>query len=96
MSAVNGCFQGEGVIEKESSGLYFEDGNDIGGGTCNVYLYTDHIDATISRLVTLVHAGRLPRDLRIGVAMYKNSRHTDWTYRVAYPATLIKFDLAGG
>jgi hypothetical protein len=96
MNAVNNCLRPEGVIERESGGLYFEDGNDVGSGTCNVYLYTDQIDQTVGRLVGLARAGRLPTDLRIGVAVYKDNERKDWTYRVAYPATLAKFDLDGG
>ncbi len=96
IGAANRCLQFERRIEQESGGLYFEDGNDIGSGTCNVYLYTDQIDETVARLVSMARSGRLPSDLRIGVAVYKDAARTDWTYRVAYPPTLTRFDLSGG
>lgn len=95
-SAVDRCLHAESVIEKESGGVYFEDGNDIGGGMCNIYLYTNRVDETVARLVGLTRAHRLPSDLRVGVAVYKNSERSDWTYRVAYPSTLARFDLLGG
>jgi hypothetical protein len=93
IGAVNSCLGPEREIGRASGGLYFEDGNDIGSGNCNIYLYTDRVDETVRRFISLAKAGNLPKDLRIGVAVYTNVRRTDWTYRVAYPSTLARFDL---
>jgi len=65
---------------------------DVGGGKCNIYLYTDKPSETVARLAALERGGLLPIGLRIGVANYKNSAHTDWTYTPAYPADLNRFD----
>lgn len=48
---------------------------------------------TVSKLIDMEQKGMLPRGLRIGVAQYTNKERTDWTYRVAYPDDLAKFEL---
>ncbi|WP_293906625.1 hypothetical protein [Phenylobacterium sp.] len=84
-------FAAESQIAKASEGLYFEDGNDVGGGYFNVYLYTDHVPETVAHLIDMERAGKVPRNLRIGVAVYKGGDRSDWTYRPAHPATLTLF-----
>jgi hypothetical protein len=86
-------FRVESAIERAAEGLYFEDGNDIGSGTFNVFIYTDQVDRTVARLIDLERSGKVPVGLRIGVAQYKNKERTDWTYSVAYPPTLTNFEL---
>jgi len=78
--------------EAETLG-YISDGNDIGGGVINFYLYTDtsHVNDLIPKLVALQNQGTLPAGMRIGVAVYKDSSRKDWTYRPAYPAQLKSF-----
>jgi hypothetical protein len=87
-----GCIPAEQAISRQAGELYFDDGNDVGGGKCNVYLYTDKPNETVARLAAMESAGLLPSGIRVGVARYKNSTHTDWTYAPAYPANLKRFD----
>jgi hypothetical protein len=70
----------------------FEHGNDLGGGAYNIYLYTQNVPETVKLLITLEQTRHLPRGLQIGIAKYKDNRHTD--YVPAYPATLKIFDIA--
>ena len=86
-------FKAERAIEKESGGAYFEDGNDVGGGAFNVYLYTDKVDATVAQLIALEHQGKIAAGLRIGVAQYTDAQRKDWTYKAYYPAGLTRFDI---
>lgn len=83
----------EQVIDGACNETCFDDGNDVGSGTFNVYLYTQDVSATVRLLVSLESAGRIPPGLRIGVAQYKDGQRRDWTYRAAYPAWLTSFDL---
>ncbi len=71
------------------------DGNDVGGGTANFYLYADdkHADKVVQEIVDMQKKGQLPGGMRIGVAVYKDSARKDWIYRVAYPSTLKHFDI---
>ena len=71
--------------------LYSENGNDSGGGPFNVYLVSRKVDQAVARLVALERAGRLPAGMRIGVAVYIDKAHTDWTYRGVYPPGLAYF-----
>jgi hypothetical protein len=75
--------------------ICFVDGNDLGSGTRNLYLYTQPKDVrkTINLLIELEGAKRLPGNMRIGIAEYKNEKHSDWTYRPAYPAGLKQFSI---
>jgi hypothetical protein len=72
------------------------DGNDIGSGTYNLYLYTQDVPETVRRLVELEQAHRIPPGLGIGVAKYKDSQRKDWTYEPVYPPTLKYFDISYG
>lgn len=72
----------------------FAHGNDLGGGAYNIYLYTQDVPETVKLLIRLEQARRLPRGLQIGIAKYKDNRHTDWSYTPAYPATLKIFAIA--
>ena len=71
--------------------LYSENGNDPAGGLFNVYLESSRVDQTVTRLVSLERAGRLPPGMRIGVAVYRDKAHADWTYRAVYPRSLTYF-----
>ncbi len=86
-------FQAERAIEGASRGVYFEDGNDAGGGTFNVYLFTDRVGATAAQLIALEREGKIPAGLRIGVAQYTDPQRKDWTYKAYYPAGLARFDV---
>jgi len=68
----------------------FDDGNDVGGGAYNIYVYTQDVPETVKLLVRLEQTRRLPRGLRIGI------RRTDRTYTPAYPSTLKAFDISYG
>lgn len=71
------------------------DGNDIGSGTTNFYLYAADpaIDGVVRRLIAMEAEHALPPDMRIGVAVYKDAARKDWTYRPAHPAGLKSFDI---
>jgi hypothetical protein len=87
-------FRAESVIDRASEGLYVEDGNDVGGGVFNVFLYTERVDDTVARLVALERSGKLPSGLRVGVARYKDPEHTDWDFIPRHPFDLKHFDLS--
>jgi hypothetical protein len=89
--ALNRCLHAERVVERASGDIYFEDGNDVGGGLCNVYLYTSDIDATVGRVIALENSGKIPVGVQIGVAIYKDRALKDWTYKPAYPRGLKSF-----
>jgi hypothetical protein len=91
--ALNRYFQSERAVEKASGGLYFEDGNDVGGGLFNVYLYTSDVEGTVGRVVALENAGRIPAGVQIGVAVYKDGSRNNWSYRPAYPDGLKSFSV---
>jgi len=84
---------GESRIENACSDVCFLDGNDIGSGTYNVYLYTRNVSETVSRMVRLQAAGKLTPGMRIAVAEYKDKQHRDWSYRPVYPPGLKSFAL---
>jgi hypothetical protein len=86
-------FRAEEAIEKASDGLYFEDGNDVGGRTFNVFIYTDRVDDSVARLIQLERSGKLPPGLRIGVAQYRDREHKDWDYKAYHPAGVTRFAL---
>jgi hypothetical protein len=94
--SVDALFHAEDELDRASGDLYFEDGNDIGGGTFNVYLYTQRIDATVQKIIELERLGRIPAGARIGVAQYSNAQRTDWTYKPVWPAGLKSFDITYG
>ena len=83
----------ERAINRICEDVCFDDGNDVGSGTFNVYLYTQDVAATVRLLTDLESAGSIPSGLRIGVAQYKDRQRRDWTYKGVYPAGLKSFDL---
>jgi hypothetical protein len=83
-------------IDSACETVCFLDGNDIGSGTYNVYLYTDNTSETVKRIVALEQSCRIPPGLRIGVAKYKDSAHKDWTYEAVYPRGLKHFEVFYG
>lgn len=85
-------FRTEWTIENACRDTCFDDGNDVGSGTVNVYLYTQDVPSTVRMLVGLENAGKVPGALRIGVAWYKDARR-DWTYEGVYPKGLKTFEL---
>ncbi len=74
---------------------YDSDGNDIGSGTVNFYLYASDatVDGVVRHLIAMEAQHQLPPEMRIGVAVYKDVARKDWTYRAAYPASLKNFDI---
>ncbi|HEY1707632.1 MAG TPA: hypothetical protein VGG10_05165 [Rhizomicrobium sp.] len=83
----------ENRIDQACGELCDLDGNDIGSGTYNLYLYTENVSATVKLLVQLEKSGRIHNGLRIGVAKYLDKRHQNWTYEAVYPPALKAFDL---
>ncbi len=83
----------EQAIDSACQQTCFDDGNDVGGGTFNVYLYTEDIPATVRLLTNLEKADVIPPGLRVGVGQYRDKQRRDWTYKVAYPNGLKSFDL---
>jgi hypothetical protein len=81
--------------DRAAQGGYESDGNDIGSGTMNFYLYASDaaVNDVVRRLVAMEAGHELPPDMRIGVAIYKDKARKDWTYRAAYPAGLKTFDI---
>src|SRR2546423_15276374 len=70
----------ENRVDRACRDNCFLDGNDIGSGTYNLYLYTGDVAATVKVLVELERANRLPAGLRIGGAKYTDAEHRNWTY----------------
>ncbi|MDR3525669.1 MAG: hypothetical protein P4L57_00200 [Rhizomicrobium sp.] len=89
-------FDAENRLENESSGLYIVDGNDIGGGTFNVFIYADdaQVDVVVHKLIAM--HDQLPNGMRIGVAVYKDAQRKDWTFRPVYPDGLREFYITYG
>lgn len=83
----------ESRIDRMCGDLCYLDGNDIGSGTYNLYLYTGDVTITVKRLIDLQQSRKIPPGMRVAVAKYKNRDHTDWTYEPVYPQTLKHFDL---
>lgn len=77
---------------------YLSDGNDVGGGTTNFFLYADdkRVDEVVQSVVALEHQKQLPDGMQIGVAVYKDAARKDWTFRAVHPAGLQSFDLTYG
>ena len=89
-------FDIQGVFDDHAGQYgYDSDGNDVGGGLTNFFLYAE--DARVADVVRDVIAMRngklLPDGMRIGVAVYKDVARKDWTFRPAYPAGLKSFDI---
>jgi len=64
----------EDALESVSSGRFIVDGHDVGGGTVNVSLYADdsNVDAAIALVIRLFEQGKLPKEMRIGRAIYED------------------------
>ena len=89
-------FRLQGVFDdRADQGGYFSDGNDVGGGTQNFYLYADdsRVDSVVHFVIGMQQEKQLPDGMRIGVAAYKDAKRKDWTYRAVYPSTLKHFDI---
>lgn len=85
--------QTEEAIGNACSNVCFGDGNDMGGGAFNVYLYTRDVPATVRLLERLEKSGNIPDGLRIGVAHYKDKSRRDWSYVGVFPRGLKVFNL---
>ena len=89
-------FRVQGALDDhaQQSG-YDSDGNDVGSGTTNFYLYADdkRVDAVVQELISMQKQKLLPDGMRIGVAEYKDAKRKDWSYRPVYPVTLKHFDI---
>lgn len=85
----------EDAIEQACGDLCLVDGHDLGSGTANVFLYApdEDVDRAVARVADLVHAGRLPKEVRIGVAEYLDPERTEWKFRPAFPPGLGFFDI---
>lgn len=83
----------ENRVDRACGNVCTLDGNDIGSGTYNLYLYTNNVSATVKLLVELENSGRIRHGLRIGAAKYTDKSHRDWTYQAMYPAWLKTFDV---
>jgi hypothetical protein len=92
LGASEGCIPTDLAIDRRSDKLYSDSGNDVGGGKCNIYLYTSRPAETVARLAAMERDGILPVGMRVGLAHYTNAAHTEWTYTPAYPAELKRFD----
>jgi hypothetical protein len=89
-------FRLQSVLDDHAAqGGYRSDGNDVGGGVVNFYLYADdaRVDAVVRNVVAMRTQNLLPDGMQIGVAVYKDAKRKDWSYRPAYPKTLKKFDI---
>jgi hypothetical protein len=93
LTQLSGNFRLESTLENESQGLYEVDGNDIGSGTYNIFLYAVDPDLAVQRVIKIFENGRLRPGIRIGVAQYTNEDRTDWVYRAAYPPELENFEI---
>ncbi|MFZ1991108.1 MAG: hypothetical protein WAW96_15215 [Alphaproteobacteria bacterium] len=80
-------------IAKACHTLCFVDGNDVGSGTCNIYVYAGDVQSTVNLLIALEHKKQLPTKMRIGVAHYTDAGHKNWTYEAVYPAGSRQFSL---
>jgi hypothetical protein len=74
---------------------YDSDGNDVGSGTTNFYFYADdkQVNSVVQDLIAMRTQNLVPDGMRIGVAVYKNEKRDDWTYRAVYPPSLKNFDI---
>lgn len=89
-------FQVQHILDdRAQQGGYNSDGNDVGSGTTNFYLYADdkRVDAVVRELITMQQQKLLPDGMQVGIAEYKDANRKDWSYRPAYPATLKHFDI---
>ena len=77
---------------------YDSDGNDVGSGTTNFFLYAEdgRVDAVVQSVVLMHQQMLLPDGMRIGVAVYEDADRSNWHFRAAYPADLADFDITYG
>jgi hypothetical protein len=80
------------LLDAASLGLYVVDSFDLGGGTMNIFLYSDDPERAAKRVVEIFEQGMLPQGMRIGIANSKGEQGTR-TYRPVYPADLNAFRL---
>jgi hypothetical protein len=85
----------ESILEAHENDLYFVDGNDVGSGTINFFLYArdENVDATVNAVVRLYEQKLLPDGMRVGVAAYKNEARSDWDFRPVFPVGLEQFNI---
>jgi len=89
-------FRVQATLDNRAQRLgYDSDGNDIGSGTVNFYLYSpdENVDGVVRDLVAMEKQQQLPPGMQIGVAIYKDTARKDWAYRAAYPTGLKNFDI---
>ncbi len=89
-------FHLQSVLDDEAGRVgYVSDGNDIGSGTTNFYLYAEdaHVDSVVKELIDMQRRKLLPAGMRIGVAIYKDAKRREWDYRPVYPKGLTQFDI---
>ena len=89
-------FRLQGVFDdRADQGGYFSDGNDVGSGTQNFYLYADdnRVDSVVQFVIAMERDKQVPDGMRIGVAVYKDAKRKDWAYRAVYPSTLTHFNI---
>lgn len=80
-------------LYKQSQDAYVVDSFDLGGGTMNVFLYTDDPDKAVRRVVEIFDQGLLPQGMRIGVADTQGTEQSTRTYHPVYPPSLAEFKL---
>jgi len=86
-------FVWENRIDSACGALCNFDGNEIGQGKVNLFLYTEDVPGTVKMLVNLESAGKLPAGMQVGVARYKDKARKDWDYISVYPKGSHHFDL---
>jgi len=81
------------LLYKQSQDAYVVDSFDLGGGTMNVFLYTDDPGKAVRRVVEIFNQGLLPKGMRIGVADTQGTEQSTRTYHPVYPPSLAEFKL---
>jgi hypothetical protein len=72
--------------------LYVVDSFDLGGGTMDIFLYSNDPERAARRVVDIFEQGMLPKGMRIGIANSRGDQGTR-TYRPVYPPDLNVFRL---
>ena len=80
------------LLDARSQGLYVVDSFDLGGGTMNIFLYSDDPERAARRVIEMLQQGVLPQGMRIGIANSTGDQASR-TYRPVYPADLKIFQL---
>lgn len=81
------------LLYMRSDGLYVVDSFDLGGGTMNLFLYTDDPDKAVRHVIELFEEGLLRDGMRIGVADTQGTEQSTRTYHPVYPPSLAEFKL---